>query len=183
MTCLNTLHLGFLMWLERSSRCRFLFVSTSTSSVLEILVFQLRVVFGTAQPEMGSGVVLASILLPTELLIAFWRRDSLCSFPTSIIPRFQERESFFEQAQPQLWMNDLMALTLIKSSQLLIIYRVLPWVTEHQLSSVVVQSGTPFCLPGSFHSEHQNGVNLVIWTSKLENVILWHLLTLKFKVT
>ena len=77
--------------IRRSSRCGF-YLFHLYFSVLEILVFHLRAVFDTAQPEMGSGVVLASILLPTELLIAFWRRDSLCSFPTSIIHgRFQER--------------------------------------------------------------------------------------------
>ena len=59
-----------------SSRIRF-YLFHLCFSVLEILVFQLRVVFGTAQPEMGSGVVLASILLPAELLPALWRRDSV----------------------------------------------------------------------------------------------------------
>ena len=81
-----------------SSRYRF-YLFHLYFSVLEILVFRLRVVSDTAQPEMGSGVVLASILLPTELLIALWRRDSLCSFPTSIThKRFQERGELFDLA-------------------------------------------------------------------------------------
>lgn len=84
--CLSTEYFGVSEVATCSSRHR-LHLFHLLFSLLEIQVFYLRVVFSTAWLENGLGVVLASILLPKELLTGLWRRDSLSSFPPGLIHR------------------------------------------------------------------------------------------------
>lgn len=62
--------------------CRF-YLSRLHFSLMEMEVFYLRVASNVVRLEMGSGVVLASILLPKEPLNGWLKRDSLSSFPPS----------------------------------------------------------------------------------------------------
>lgn len=68
-------------------RYRF-YLSHLLFSLMEMQIFYLRVVSSVARLEMGSEVVLASILLPKEPLTSWLRGDSLSSFPPRIIHRW-----------------------------------------------------------------------------------------------
>lgn len=144
---------------------------------------QLKLVFGTACLEMGLGVVIAYIFLSKEPLSGLWSRDFLSSSPSRIIPNVGLRidtESFPDLAPARLWVTWVAVIfSPIKSHQLFISSKCYPWMTDNNPIAMVDQldSFLPPA-PRSFPSEHQAVVCQVIRDLELENVFLWHLLTI-----